>query len=202
MKKGIKIFTIFSEAILLSATVALAIILVLTLNAKNKMQTEINEMQTTIVGLNGELSSTKRQMEEYKQELDAYTPETTDSFASAADLINAVKHNPSYYNGKAVTVKGLILKDYDDIIVGNLKGLWSQMSETILRTNILKNPNIRVSIEDELQRSVVETGDRIKVYGTVTISDGEVYLDNCEYTMIETYEELLERMEDKIIAIN
>ena len=172
MKKCIKIVAIVSIAILLIAWVALTIALFVTL--------DIND--DALLDLRTELQSTKSQMEKYKKELDAYNPTTADTFANTKELMNAIKHNPSHYNGKAVVVEGIVEKRDNEIT------LWTY-KQSSLKYERSQAPSIIIIISDPLQQSVLEWGDYIKLQGTVTISNGEVYLDNCTYTMIQTSNE-------------
>lgn len=183
MKKSIKIAAIVSIAILLIAWILLTIALFVTLDVNSDAYDD----------LYAELQSTKSQVEKYKRELDAYTPKTTDSFDSAEELINAIKHNPKFYNGKVVSVRGSIGNLSDSLILGNT-GYWEGMGKTSFNSNLKRKPYIAVVISDDIQQSVVETGDRVRINGTVTIANGEIYLDNCEYTMIETFEEIMNRL--------
>ena len=173
MKKSIKILTIVSMAILIITCVLLTIALFVTTDLLNEAEYE--------------LYNTKKQMEKYKKELDAYNPTTTDTFANTQELMNAIKHNPSHYNGKVVLVEGFVEKTEDKIILGLNDGSGAGRYGIVL--SIRKNPNFRIIVTNQLQQSVLGDGDRIKLQGTVTISNGEVYLDNCTYTMIETYDE-------------
>jgi hypothetical protein len=117
-----------------------------------------------------------------------------DSFESAKALNIAIKHNPSHYNGKVVSVTGTIAKTDSEMLLGS-SSYWSGISRTEIRYKVKSNPNFRIVMSDEIQQSVLETGDKVEICGTVTISDGEIYLDNCEYTMIETFEEIVGRLE-------
>jgi hypothetical protein len=119
---------------------------------------------------------------------------TTNSFDSVKDFKNAIKHNPSHYNGKSVSVKGTIAKTDSEILLGS-SIYFFDISQVQIRDEVKNNTNISIIISDAMQLSVLETGDRVVICGTVTISDGEIYLDNCEYTMIETFEEIIERLE-------
>lgn len=167
MKMSIKILTIVSMAILIIACIVLTVLLFVTTDLLNEAEHELWE--------------TQKQMEEYKKELDAYNPTTTDTFANTEELMNAIKHNPSHYNGKVVVVEGIVKKTNDEISLANFNDRYS--SGSIGR---LTSPYIRICILDTLQQSVVDYGDHIKLKGTVTISNGEIYLDNCTYTMIAT----------------
>ena len=132
-----------------------------------------------------------------------FTTETTEtessnyegnSFDTVKALNNAIKHNPSHYNGKEVSVEGTISKTDSKILLGS-SIYFSDISQVQIRHEVKTNPNIRIIISDEIQIAVLGTGDKVSIRGTVTISNGEIYLDNCEYTMIETFEEIIGGLE-------
>ena len=168
MKKSIKILIFGSMAILFIACILLTVALFVTTYLLNEREYE--------------LYTTQKQMEEYKKELDAYNPTTTDTFANTEELLNAIKHNPSHYNGKVIAVEGIVEKREYEIT------LW-KYKESAFKYDRAQAPSIIIIISDPLQQSVLGWGDYIKLQGTVTISNGEVYLDNCTYTMIKTSDE-------------
>lgn len=107
------------------------------------------------------------------------------TFESVDELKIAIKKEPKYYSNKQVTVKGTAIAYDDSFLLADLSisgvGL---MEEFYARQN-----SITVIIPDDILCSVLETGDYIKIAGTVNISNGEIYLDNCTYTMIITANE-------------
>ena len=113
-----------------------------------------------------------------------YNDEDPFAFGSVDELKNAIKKEPKYYNDMQVTVKGTAIA-YDSVLLVDFSG--SDFG-TMERYEAKKN-SITIIITDDILYSVLETGDYIEVYGTVKISNGEFYLDNCRYTMIKTANE-------------
>lgn len=110
--------------------------------------------------------------------------ETVGSFDTVEDFKIAIKKNPTHYVDKQVSVKGYVDK------LGSSTYTWLVDAHT--EKNELTDDSIaRISvyITDDLLLTVVGDGDFIEISGTVTVSNGEIYLDNCTYTMITTYEE-------------
>lgn len=102
------------------------------------------------------------------------------------DLNLEIKKNPKEYNGKQITIKGYALYYLSELYLSDLCA-----NGVADRYEISQNTKSKVEIviADEVLLTVLETGDYIELTGTVTISDGKVYLDNCTYTMITAYEE-------------
>ena len=107
------------------------------------------------------------------------------TFRSVDELKIAIKKEPKYYNDMQVTVNGTVIAYDDSVLLADLSGSGvGLMEEFYARQN-----SITIIITDDILYSVLETGDYIEVYGTVKISNGEFYLDNCRYTMIKTANE-------------
>ena len=106
------------------------------------------------------------------------------SFNTVEDFKVEIKKNPTLYNDKQVSVKG-----YANELTLLNKKVW--LYDVLLADDELYDdrPRIEVIITDSVLLAVVEDGDYIEVCGTVTISNGEIYLSNCTYTMITPYEE-------------
>ena len=118
------------------------------------------------------------------EESSAYT-EPVASFETVKDFKIAIKKNPTSYIDKRVLVKG-----YMDKLV--LMNTFTRLSDVHTESDELKDPNIpiiEVFILDPTLRTVVEDGDYIEICGTVSVSDGEICLKDCTYTMITTNEE-------------
>ena len=107
------------------------------------------------------------------------------TFESVDELKIAIKKEPKYYNNKQVTVKGTAIAYEDCILLVDFNGTDFGAME---RYESKKN-SVVIIIPDDVLYSVLETGDYIEVNGTVAISDGKTYLDNCDYTMIATCKE-------------
>ncbi len=104
------------------------------------------------------------------------------SFDSVDDFKIAIKKNPKLYVDKYVTVKG-----YANKLLSVKVWLFDELPEDDELWD--DRARIEVVITDNILFAVVEDKDYIEVGGTVKISDGEIYLDNCTYTMITAYEE-------------
>ena len=110
------------------------------------------------------------------------------TFSTVSELKNAIKKNPKHYNNKDITIQGTIMKVDSDTLLVDFSGSTLGAME---RYEIKKDSSryIAIVIPDDILSAVLETGDYIKLSGTVRISEGEIYLDNCEYTMIATRDE-------------
>ena len=108
-------------------------------------------------------------------------------FGTVSDLLTAIKHDPYNFIDKEIQVKGTLCKfesetllfDYLNTSVHPDGGIDRYEFRSAARTN----PNIGIIIPDEIMYTVVESGDYITASGTVKISDGKIYLDNCTYTL-------------------
>lgn len=110
------------------------------------------------------------------------------TFSTVSELKNAIKKNPKYYNNKEITIQGTICDRDSGLLLVDFNGSSIGVKEY---AEIRKNSSryIAIVIPDDVLSAVLETGDYIKLNGTVRISEGEIYLDNCEYTMITTRDE-------------
>lgn len=121
-------------------------------------------------------------------------------FSSATDLLTAIKKNAIYYNNKEVVVLGTMVKKSDSIGIvdpsnktngpintsDTSDSLYSKYQEYQLRNLEIK---IKTKISSNIQYTVVETGDLVKITGKVTISNGEIYLNNCQCEIVATFAE-------------
>lgn len=144
-------------------------------------------------------SEYQSEVESLKNKLISSDPDNitySDSFDTVDELMVAIKKHPTEYVGKQVKVVGTILKDEEGGSV-TLSDVHLDYEDIINaeRYNFLVHyysrnyPSIATIIADDVQYTVLETGDYVKMYGTVTISNGEIYLSNCEYSMITTRDE-------------
>lgn len=132
--------------------------------------------------------------EQWKQKLLAYDAENitySDSFNSVYDLLMAIKENPNEYNKKTVKLMGTAIK-YDGgtflIDRSDSEAITPKLSSAkILLLKGKKNEAkqlIEISVKDDLLYTVLETGDYIKIYGTIKISNGNIILDSCTYELV------------------
>ena len=130
-------------------------------------------------------------------------------FASVKELLSAVKHEPEKYNNAKVKVLGTLNTKpneslYDIQLIdfavdsttyypnegtfdGNALDRYSQERKLLLTEN-----KIDINITNDVQFSVAETGDLVKLYGTLTITRSAIYIDNCQYDLIATLGERVE----------
>ena len=111
------------------------------------------------------------------------------TFSSVSELKASIKKDVSMYENQQVTITGTILKSDNNILICetvsfsvNLALMDRYKAEMALKTN----PNISIVMLDAKKVTLLETGDHVKIIGTVKISDVEIYLDNCDYEMIKS----------------
>ena len=117
--------------------------------------------------------------EETTATTDDNDPNTFENVAKAKD---AIKKAPSLYENNRITVKGSIVKRDDRIFLSSLRGDGGAM----FRYEAMRSPNIAIVMADNKMGVLLENGDYVKITGTVKISDTEIYLDACEYEMIDS----------------
>lgn len=109
------------------------------------------------------------------------------TFSTVSELKNAIKKNPKFYCDKEIAVKGTAVKMDNGFRLVDFNGSKLEgMERYAIRTT---SSYIAIIIPDDILLSVLETGDYISLNGIVGIAEGEIYLDDCEYAMIETQEE-------------
>lgn len=117
------------------------------------------------------------------------------SFDTVEELIIAIKKNPATYKNRQIEVLGTAIKDdYEgnSYIVDDSDFDFSSVDSSFdvqyyvwLKTQKETNATISVVITDELSYAVVSTGDYVKMRGTVKVSNGEIYLDDCECEIVK-----------------
>lgn len=112
----------------------------------------------------------------YIDDSDPYT------FDTVADLKAAIKKNPEQYENKQVSVEGSIVFNDNRVILSDAVG----NGGVTFRVDALRSPNITIIITNDKKVALLDDGDYVKIYGTVKISDVEIYLDNCDYEMIKS----------------
>lgn len=104
------------------------------------------------------------------------------TFESVAEAKAAIKKEPLRYENSQITVKGSIVHKENSAILSNLRGSYGAM----FRVEALRAPKITIIMSDKKLVTLLEDGDYVKIIGTVKISHEEIYLDGCEYEMIES----------------
>jgi hypothetical protein len=115
------------------------------------------------------------------------------TFSSVNSLVVAIKKKPHEYINKEITVFGTIVhskEHYTGICDADSTEYLSNESgfdvQEYRRYRSWKEDNkgIDIIIGDKLLYACAESGDYVELCGTVIISNGELYLDNCEYEII------------------
>lgn len=113
--------------------------------------------------------------------------ESTTYFGTVSELLSAIKHDPYNYIDKDIQVQGTFCKFENDknalLFDRSLTSDGDSSSGVAFRYEARRSPNIDIMISDDILYTVAEDGDYITVSGTVKISDGKIYLDNCTYTL-------------------
>ncbi len=104
------------------------------------------------------------------------------TFDNIANLISAVKRDLDKYENMQVSVKGSILKKDDQIMLSDARGDGGVQ----YRANAMRSANITVIVSNDKKATILDDGDYIKISGSVKISDTGIYLDNCDYEVIES----------------
>lgn len=114
-------------------------------------------------------------------------------FSSVNALLTAIKKNPEAYHNKQVKIFGMILTYEHETFNRKEIALIDYKNEDISfsfndfearylkRNKIEAKEAIEVTLSNDLQYTVAETGDYVNFYGTVKITNGEIYLDKCQY---------------------
>lgn len=111
------------------------------------------------------------------------------SFDNVKDFLTAIKSNPYAYYNKNVKVIGWVYKEsdsYETILASDGKIDFSTAGNYEFRY-VARNENCAVNLtfKTELEYSVLDTRDYVKVYGTVLIDNsGEILLSDCTYELI------------------
>lgn len=207
-----KIIEMTSYVISVVAIFSLIVALVHTTSSSTKTVNELKEdlaqtkkeltnTKTMLETTKNDLQEQKNSTENYKEQVEyleekfnssAVNDDTSSySFNAVDKLLNAIKMKPTEYNNVEVCVVGTMCKSESDNITAlvDLEELPSASSGVVFRYAVRNNPNVTVKIADDIMYTVLETGDYIKICGVVKITNGEIYLDNCTYTIITPVDE-------------
>ena len=125
-------------------------------------------------------------------------------FKSVRELLYAIKHEPDKYNNARIKVIGTIQTGLESTSYDVRLVDYAMTSDNIPTTDGVEGryqfreeldksaSKIEIVIKSEAQYAVAESGDYVKVYGTVKITRDRIFIDDCEYDLIVT---LLERVE-------
>ena len=170
------------------------------INKESELEDTQAELETALANLQDQINSTLYWMESSTYWMNLFInsdPEDVTysySFNSVNELLTAVKDRPWAYNNMQVKVLGTLYNEYfdvcdpylvdyengesfpDNIISGELATyIWMKKKKDA-------NQLIDIILASDTQFTVAESGDSVKMYGTVVISNGEIYLDNCKYS--------------------
>ena len=162
--------------------------------------------QATIEARESELADQKSLAAQYREEALTWKDKYMNSdpanvtysyeFPSVNALISAIKKNPEAYHNKQVKVFGMLLtyNTYDSnkkyikfVSLFDYKNENISFSpddyaaEYLMRIKSETKEAIDVKLSSDLQYTVAETGDYVNLYGIVKITNGEIYLDKCQY---------------------
>jgi hypothetical protein len=107
------------------------------------------------------------------------------------DLKLAIKKNPTEYIHNRITLKGMIahqngetfILDYHNTTTNSLQGHF-------LGSGLLDKSAFKIVLKNTLENSLLESWDYVELSGTIAISNGKIYLDNCECDILVANEEL------------
>ena len=165
---------------------------------------EIQGYQTEIASLRKKLESANKKIQDYQAEIASLRKQLSSSnssntnsnnskysFNSVEALLKAIKKDPTAYNNVQIKVVGSALKG--TTTSGQKALLFDLPSNSTLNSDFDYNywiwrlekesshPQIYFTLTDNIQFTVLSSGDYIKVTGTVRIANNQIYLDNCSY---------------------
>ena len=125
-------------------------------------------------------------------------------FENVEALKLAMKKDPDKYNNATVKVIGsIVIKDDKCYLIDytatstNVPSKnassddmeyesWKMLKET--------SEKIEIIISNDAQYAVSETGDFVKLYGTLRLTRDSIYIGSCEYDLIATLDERIEKV--------
>lgn len=232
MNTKVKKTLIFALPIILCVTtIALTVILTVTINNYNRtisgLTSQYGQLQSQNEQLQSELKESQKSLEEAilewesvstaLQEQKALTSQYeeaayiwrdkylnadssdalyTDSFETVSALMTAIKKNPTAYNDKRIKLLGTVLKVQDENVMA-LSDYYYFFSKDVSESSAdytagflyREYESIRIKITNTFQSAAIASGDYVKLYGTVKVSKGEIYLDDCECSIVVTRDE-------------
>lgn len=109
------------------------------------------------------------------------------------DLKLNIKKNPTDYVGQQITLNGMIiLKDGETFILDyhNHTGYTLEESATMTRAGILDKYAFKIVLAENIENSLLESMDYVELNGKITISNGEILLNDCECKILVASEEI------------
>ena len=125
-------------------------------------------------------------------------------FNNVEELQLAIKKSPDKYNGAKVKVVGTINKRDNvtkliDLVINSQNvGIINSHDSGLLKYEFRQmldsaDWNIEIIITNDAQYSVAESGDLVKLYGTVNITRDKVSINHCEYELIAALDERVKK---------
>lgn len=162
-----------------------------------KQKNNDNEEETVIV-------------ESWDEELISSDPENAKYeylFDSVEALQCAIKREPEKYNGTTIKIIGTIYRSSDDTWLVDFTATSENLPSPDLSPGgkfltfyTLKTTAeywIEIMISSDAQYAVSETGDYVKIYGTLKITRDSIYISNCTYDLIATADERIQYVHNK-----
>lgn len=139
-------------------------------------------------------------VEKYSKEVIAADPKGAEYehfFESVEVLSAAMKKAPDLYNNATIKVIGTIAKKDGKCLLVDYTITSSDVPNDLyeefqLKKRIQNQKNIEIIIANDAQYAVAEDGDYVKLYGTLRLTRGAIYVDSCEYALIATLDERIE----------
>lgn len=165
-------------------------------------ESKVDRLNKTIEAKDNNIYSLKKQINDYKAEAELWKNKFMNSdpanvtysyeFSSVNALLTAIKKNPTAYHNQQIKVYGMLFTyehetfNRKEIALIDYKG--EELPDTDgFKARFFKNDKIEakqaieVTLSSDLQYTVAETGDYVNLYGIVRITNGEIYLDKCQY---------------------
>lgn len=160
-------------------------------NTQNNLTDTNKKLSNTLSSLTDARTDAAMWKEKYMQS-DPANVTYSYEFPSVNALLMAIKKNPEAYHNKQVKVFGMILAyehlalnkkvialiDYKNEALSNTDDF---VVRSLYRTKTEVKEAIEVTLSNDLQYIVAETGDYVNLYGTVRITTGGIFLDKSQY---------------------
>ena len=148
------------------------------------------------------ISSLEYENKDLKNKLKETDPEDVDysySFDSVSGLMTAIRKNPTAYKNKQVKIVGSICyhwADKNELKLFDLKSSDEYVFNVTYASaqrmfweedKYLLGELVGVEFRKDSIYSILKDKDYIKLYGTVRIENGEIYLSDCDFEIISSY---------------
>ena len=171
-------------------------------NSNNYINSQYEDAMKRLNSATSELNSQKLLTQEAQKEAASWKKKFMDldpenatyeySFDNVKDLLVAIKSNPYAYYNKNVKVIGWVYKEsdsYETVLVSDgIMDLSANHGYSIAHEVWLARQNnsaVNLTFLTELEYAVLDSGDYVKLYGTILIDNsGEILLSDCTYELI------------------